>query len=38
VLRIARRDFRNLLRSSPTLSLAVLEELAYRLQTTALAG
>ena len=38
VLRIAGGDFRNLLRSSPTLSLAVLEELAYRLQTTALAG
>ena len=38
VLRIAGRDFRNLLRSSPALSLAVLEELAYRLQTTALAG
>ena len=37
-LRIAGRDFRKLLRSSPTLSLAVLEELAYRLQTTALAG
>ena len=38
VLRIAGRDFRKLLRNSPTLSLAVLEELAYRLQTTALAG
>jgi CRP-like cAMP-binding protein len=38
VLRIAGRDFRKLLRSSPTLSLAVLEELAHRLQTTALAG
>lgn len=37
VLRIAGVDFRNLLRSSPTLSLAVLEELAHRLQTTALA-
>jgi trk system potassium uptake protein TrkA len=38
VLRIAGRDFRNLLRNSPTLALAVLEELAHRLQTTALAG
>jgi len=38
VLRIAGGDFRNLLRESPTLALAVLEELAYRLQTTALAG
>jgi CRP-like cAMP-binding protein len=38
LLRIAGHDFRNLLRSSPRLSLAVLEELAYRLQTTALAG
>jgi CRP-like cAMP-binding protein len=36
-LRIAGGDFRNLLQSSPTLALAVLEELAYRLQTTALA-
>jgi len=35
---IARNDFRRLLRESPTLALAVLEELAYRLQTTALAG
>jgi CRP-like cAMP-binding protein len=38
VLRIARGDFRRLLRESPTLALAVLDELAYRLQTTALAG
>jgi CRP-like cAMP-binding protein len=38
LLRIAGGDFRNLLRSSPALSMAVLEELAYRLQTTALAG
>lgn len=38
VLRISGRDFRNLLRASPTLALAVLEELGYRLQTTALAG
>ena len=38
VLRIAGGDFRKLLRKSPTLALAVLEELAYRLQTTALAG
>jgi CRP-like cAMP-binding protein len=37
VLRIAGGDFRRLLRQSPTLALAVLEELAYRLQTTALA-
>jgi CRP-like cAMP-binding protein len=38
VLRIAGRDFRNLLRSSPTLALAVLEALGERLQSTALAG
>jgi CRP-like cAMP-binding protein len=38
VLRIAGSDFRKLLRDSPTLALAVLEELAYRLQTTTLAG
>jgi CRP-like cAMP-binding protein len=38
VLHIAGAEFRKLLRESPTLALAVLEELAYRLQTTALAG
>jgi CRP-like cAMP-binding protein len=38
VLQIAGKDFRKLLQESPKLSLAVLEELAYRLQTTALAG
>ena len=38
VLRISGTDFRKLLRGSPTLALKVLEELADRLQTTALAG
>ena len=38
VLQIAGGEFRKLLRESPTLALAVLEELAHRLQTTALAG
>jgi CRP/FNR family cyclic AMP-dependent transcriptional regulator len=37
-LRIARGDFKRLLRDSPSLALKVLEELAYRLQSTALAG
>jgi CRP-like cAMP-binding protein len=37
-LRIARSDFKRLLSDSPSLALKVLEELAYRLQTTALAG
>jgi CRP/FNR family cyclic AMP-dependent transcriptional regulator len=37
-LRISRADFKRLLRDSPSLALRVLEELAYRLQTTALAG
>jgi CRP-like cAMP-binding protein len=37
-LYISGRDFRQLLRDSPALALKVLEELAYRLQSTALAG
>jgi CRP-like cAMP-binding protein len=35
---ISRADFKRLLGDSPALALKVLEELAYRLQTTALAG
>jgi len=35
---ITRSDFKRLLADSPALALKVLEELAYRLQTTALAG
>jgi CRP-like cAMP-binding protein len=37
VLRISRGDFRKLLHDSPALALKVLEELAHRLRTTALA-
>ena len=37
-LLITRADFKRLLTDSPSLALNVLEELAYRLQTTALAG
>jgi CRP/FNR family transcriptional regulator, cyclic AMP receptor protein len=37
-LLITRADFKRLLSESPSLALKVLEELAYRLQTTALAG
>ncbi|HEU5363071.1 MAG TPA: cyclic nucleotide-binding domain-containing protein [Gaiellaceae bacterium] len=37
-LRISGGDFKKLLRASPTLALRILEELAGRLQTTALAG
>lgn len=37
-LLIAGHDFKSLLRDTPTLALKVLEELAARLQTTALAG
>ena len=37
-LLIAGHDFKNLLRDTPTLALKVLDELAERLQTTALAG
>jgi CRP-like cAMP-binding protein len=37
-LLIAGQDFKNLLRDTPTLALKVLDEVAERLQTTALAG
>jgi CRP-like cAMP-binding protein len=37
-LLIAGQDFKKLLRDTPTLALKVLDELAERLQTTALAG
>ena len=37
-LRISGSEFKKLLRDSPTLALKVLEELAYRLESTALAG
>jgi CRP-like cAMP-binding protein len=37
-LLIAGQDFEKLLRDTPTLALKVLDELAERLQTTALAG
>src|SRR2546428_4252489 len=37
-LRISGSEFKKLLRDSPALALKVLEELAYRLESTALAG
>jgi CRP-like cAMP-binding protein len=37
-LRISGNEFRKLLRASPALALKVLEELAHRLQSTALGG
>jgi len=37
-LRISGSEFKKLLRDSPTLALKVLEELAYRLESTALTG